>query len=63
LHAECAALLKADIRGDTVVVFRIKKDGFGCSKPCERCQRFIRDNKIEKVIYTNDNGILETMYL
>lgn len=63
MHAECNALLKADVKGDTVIVFRIKKDGFGCSKPCRRCQRFIKDNGIEKVIYTNSVGVLETMYL
>jgi len=63
MHAECSALLKTDTKGDTIIVFRIKKDGFGCSKPCHRCQRFIKDNGIKKVIYTNNAGVLETMYL
>jgi len=50
-HAECVSLMRAS-KGDTLIVVRILKNGeFSCSKPCEKCMKFIRDYGIKKVYY------------
>lgn len=60
LHAEIAAILRAsedDLEGSTLYVARSLKDGSrALAKPCEGCQRAIKDFKIKRVVYTTEKG-------
>jgi deoxycytidylate deaminase len=59
LHAEVAAVKaarNADLNGATIYVARVLKDGSpAMSKPCERCQAFLKSCGIKKVYYTIDS--------
>jgi len=61
VHAECAAIRacgNTDLRGATLYVARIGKDGKpAMSKPCINCQKALRDRGIKKVFYTVDRSI------
>lgn len=62
-HAECSALMRA-AGGDTLVVVRIKKNGdLACSKPCEKCQRFIKDYGIKRVFYIDWDSEVKEMQI
>ena len=63
LHAEVSAIVKSKSEGDYLFVSIYIRDGhIGMSKPCEICERIIKeDTNISKVFYTiNDNeyGVL-----
>lgn len=63
LHAEMDALIAAQ-PGDTLEVLRWLKDGrLTMAKPCEHCQKWIRESRIRKVRYTNWEGQWETLTL
>jgi len=54
LHAETHALYKAilsgyDVQGSTVYVYR---SNFNLAKPCEDCEKTLREHGISKVVYT-----------
>lgn len=59
VHAEVAALIacrKTDLRGATIYVARICKDGSqAMSKPCINCQKALVERGIKKVYYTIDS--------
>lgn len=56
LHAECSALMRAK-RGDTLIVVRLlKNDDLGCSKPCEKCMKYIRKKGIRQIFYIDWDG-------
>lgn len=64
LHAEMNAILKArakgiNIKGSKMLVLRLLSDGsVAIAKPCEVCQRIIKDYGIKRVKYTiNNNNI------
>lgn len=64
VHAELAAILKVrhkhDLKGATMVVFRQTKDGIPAnSRPCECCQKILREYGFKKIIYTTDGGWAE----
>ena len=63
IHAEVAALLScANTSTDTIFVVRLRRDGkLSMSKPCEKCQKFIRDCGVKRVIYLNWDGEFEEM--
>ena len=58
IHAEIMALknsYKSKIRGATLYVCRIKKNGsLGLSKPCARCMNAIRELGISKIVYSTE---------
>lgn len=61
LHAEMDVLRFAQ-PGDTLFVTRWKADGStSMAKPCEYCQKFIREVGITEVYYTNWDGKLVKM--
>ena len=61
IHAECDAALKA-AQGDTIVVVRVMKNGkLTCSRPCEKCMRFIKDYGIKKVYYSDWDGTMKEL--
>lgn len=63
IHAECDALLKA-AKGDTLVVVRILRNGeFACSKPCEKCLKYIKKFGIKKIYYLDWDSDLQEMRL
>lgn len=48
----------------TVNVIRFKKDGtITMAKPCDHCQRFLKEHGVRKVRYTNWQGEWEVMKL
>lgn len=59
LHAEIDALVKCRGEPHTLVVARIGKDGkIRLAKPCKGCFNAIKDAKIKKTYFTNNNGEL-----
>lgn len=54
IHAEVAALSKvANPRGCTVYVSRaLKSGGPGHSKPCVRCQKYLDEAGVKRVVWT-----------
>ena len=57
IHAECAAILNAKGRGDTIIVVRIRSDNvLAISKPCKKCAKYIQDCGIKNVMYIDQNG-------
>lgn len=64
IHAEMAAIFKVknkeNLKGATIVVYRENKKGeLAMSRPCEICQRLLREHGFKKMIYTTENGIVE----
>jgi len=61
LHAEMAALMDADedLEGAVLFVsgFKSKNGNKICCKPCKACRRVLRHSRIEKVFYTDRDGI------
>lgn len=56
MHAEGNALFNAkklgiDVKGAMMVVYR---KNWLCAKPCDSCQKLIKNAGIKKVIYTNN---------
>ena len=64
IHAEVAALKNIN-KADTILVVRIsREDGsLTMSRPCEKCQKYLKDRGIKKVVYSNWNGEIEEMRL
>lgn len=62
VHAEVTALSKLwpDQRaGCTVWSIRVRKDGsYAMALPCEECTKFLVDNGVRKVYYSNSEGEL-----
>jgi hypothetical protein len=55
--------MRAD-KGDALVVVRILKDGsFTCSKPCDKCIKYIKDQGIKTVYYTDWDGQVKEISL
>lgn len=68
LHAEMAAVKLADreeLTGCTIYVYREGHNGIPrLAKPCEDCERVLREMKIKKVIYsTSEYPYFEVMWL
>jgi deoxycytidylate deaminase len=67
LHAETHALLVAlkrvsieDIKGSTMFVARIKKDGSsGLALPCADCFELLQKFQIKRIVFTTNSGISE----
>lgn len=56
LHAEVDCLIRSIKPPDTVVIARTLKDGtLAISKPCIVCEAALKDAKVAKVIYINEN--------
>jgi len=63
LHAEMDVLRFAH-PGDRITVMRFLKSGaLSMAKPCEHCERFLREAGIEKVTYSDWDGNYQTMKL
>lgn len=61
IHAECDAAMKA-ASGDTLIVVRIgKKGNLTCSRPCEKCMRFIKDYGIKTIYYSDWDGSMKEL--
>lgn len=63
IHAEVNALknLKNDNDYYNLLVFRWNKNNqLALSKPCLNCLKIIKKNKINKVLYSTDDGIVMT---
>lgn len=66
-HAEFACLIgpsKYAIVGATIFVARITRGGnLGISKPCDKCEEFLRAAGVRCAYYYNRNGEVEKMRL
>ena len=61
VHAEMNAIknAKTDIENATLYVIRLSnlsENGLGPSCPCNKCQKFMKLHKIQKVIYSTPDG-------
>jgi deoxycytidylate deaminase len=60
VHAEVAAIRAAsdrDLRGSTIYVSRVAKDGHtALARPCKNCMIAITEAGIKEIIYTNNLG-------
>ncbi len=67
IHAEHAVLNRAwrsDIEGSTLLVIRVRKDGsLGMARPCCLCMSRIIQAGVKKVIFSNNDGVLESLKL
>lgn len=64
LHAEIAAVLKANGPVDTIFVVRInRKNELRCSKPCDACMKFLKKNNVKKIFYIAQDGDIEKLSL
>ena len=67
LHAELGAILglaRTTTTGATVYVARINKEGEArISKPCSMCESAMRHVGVKRVVYTDENGKIESMRL
>ena len=63
-HAETSCLMGVQ-KADTILVVRVRrKDGqLSCSKPCDKCQKFLRDKGIKKVYYSTWEGSIDLIKL
>jgi len=62
VHAEADALLDSNLKGDTIIVIRLLKNGnMSMSMPCKRCSYFIKKHGIKKVYYSDWFGKIQTM--
>lgn len=55
VHAEVNALKKLwpnKRKGTTVISLRFTKSGFGNSRPCPHCSKFMKENGVKKFVYT-----------
>ncbi len=60
IHAEIDAIMKSNGKGDTLLVVRLRRLGdLSCSKPCDKCMKFAKDNGIKKIVYLDWNGDMQ----
>lgn len=66
-HAEVSCLSKvweSERKGAVLYVVRTRKtQKFGMSKPCPKCENFIKNSGIKKVIYTTNDNTIESFQL
>lgn len=67
IHAEVAALSKLwpnQRPGCKVWSIRVRKNGtYGLARPCDDCMRFLVDNGVKVVYYSNNEGGFERLKL
>lgn len=65
IHAEVHALKQLrDTRGVVLYSYRVNKAGhLTMAKPCSRCQDYILDAGVKKVLYSDENGRIVEMRL
>lgn len=67
IHAEHVALNKlwvSERNGVRVWSLRLMRNGtFGMAKPCINCERYLRENGVRAVVYTDVHGQLTKMQL
>lgn len=63
-HAETVALGKifdTNIKGSTLVVVRMRRDGrLGMSFPCASCLAAIVESGISRIVYTDQDGLVQS---
>lgn len=64
IHAEARLSNKLGMCAPLVVVVRVSKgDGsLNIAKPCADCERVLRRQKVKKVLYTNENGKIISLW-
>jgi len=55
----------ASLKGCTVYVVRVTKTGsqYMMARPCEHCQRFLKERRVKRVYYSNQHGEIIKMDL
>jgi tRNA(Arg) A34 adenosine deaminase TadA len=60
-HAEFRLSKKLDANS-TVYVVRVRQDGsLGMAKPCPICMQILISRSVSRILFTNNNGILESV--
>ena len=66
VHAEISALKKLSPqrrKGTKIISIRLRRGGvLGLAKPCKECEKFLRDNGVQAVTYSNNDGSMTTEY-
>lgn len=53
-HAEVRAVIKSNKYCERVIVVRVDKSNkLTCAKPCDKCMRYMKDNNIKEVYYSD----------
>lgn len=64
-HSETVALGKlwpGDAKGTTIINLRLKRDGsVANSKPCCKCLARLKAEKVGKILYTDEEGIIKKL--
>ena len=68
IHAEMAAIKQSNVKNNLdmshLYVVRVNKCGLAESKPCAKCQQYMRIHGIKRVFYSTGNGDeFDSMYL
>lgn len=67
IHSEVAALRTlwpSERKGTKVVNLRMTRSGrLGLAKPCPECEKFLRENGVKAVLYSDDDGHMKRMKL
>ena len=64
LHAEIAALVKCREQPEIAYVLRVMKNGgYGMARPCAICTAALKEAGVKKVIYSNNSGGFNEMFL
>jgi len=59
LHAEVAALVSSQNKVHTIIIARMRRDGsLAIARPCPICQLAIKEAKVKKIYFTNEQGEL-----
>jgi tRNA(Arg) A34 adenosine deaminase TadA len=56
VHAEVAALRRANAAGATLYVVRLAPSGLALSRPCPRCWTAIERSGVKSVVYSTGSG-------
>ena len=55
---------KFDLTKATIYIVRVGANGdMKMAKPCEDCQRLLRESGIRRVIFSNEHGTMERFYV
>ena len=63
LHSEIDCIIKArrSVRGKSLLVIRLSKSGLAMAKPCQHCEKYLRDVGVRSVYYSinkNEFGLM-----
>ncbi len=63
-HAEARLVNKLGMYAPLVIVLRVSKqhNGLAMAKPCPDCENALRQHKVQRVLYSDDDGELKVLW-